>query len=79
TAARLREVSSAGLHNLYGPTEAAVDVTYYETGEQDQVSVPIGAAVADTELLVLDDALRPSPSGVAGELYLAGIQLARGY
>ncbi|MDV6277719.1 amino acid adenylation domain-containing protein [Rhodococcus erythropolis] len=79
TAARLREVSSAGLHNLYGPTEAAVDVTYYETGEQDQVSVPIGAAVADTELLVLDDALRPSPSGVAGELYLVGIQLARGY
>ncbi|MCW2300196.1 non-ribosomal peptide synthetase [Rhodococcus erythropolis] len=79
TAARLREVSSAGLHNLYGPTEAAVDVTYYETGERDQVSVPIGAAVADTELLVLDDALRPSPSGVAGELYLAGIQLARGY
>ena len=79
TAARLREVSSAVLHNLYGPTEAAVDVTYYETGERDQVSVPIGAAVADTELLVLDDALRPSPSGVAGELYLAGIQLARGY
>ena len=79
TAARLREVISAGLHNLYGPTEAAVDVTYYETGERDQVSVPIGAAVADTELLVLDDALRPSPSGVAGELYLAGIQLARGY
>ena len=79
TAARLREVSSAGLHNLYGPTEAAVDVTYYETGERDQVSVPIGAAVADTELLVFDDALRPSPSGVAGELYLAGIQLARGY
>ncbi|MGC0365274.1 amino acid adenylation domain-containing protein [Rhodococcus sp. 27YEA15] len=79
TAARLRSVSGASLHNLYGPTEAAVDVTYYETGEQDQLSVPIGAAVADTELLVLDDALRPSPSGVAGELYLAGVQLARGY
>ncbi|MDI9916926.1 non-ribosomal peptide synthetase [Rhodococcus sp. IEGM 1379] len=79
TAARLRAVSSAGLHNLYGPTEAAVDVTYYATGAQDEVSVPIGRAVADTELLVLDDALRQVPPGVPGELYLAGIQLARGY
>ncbi|OYD68941.1 non-ribosomal peptide synthetase [Rhodococcus sp. OK302] len=79
TAARLRAVSSAGLHNLYGPTEAAVDVTYYATGSQDEVSVPIGRAVADTELLVLDDALRQVPPGVPGELYLAGIQLARGY
>ncbi|PBC41982.1 non-ribosomal peptide synthetase [Rhodococcus sp. ACPA4] len=79
TAARLRDVSSAALHNLYGPTEAAVDVTYYATGEQDEVSVPIGRAVAGTELLVLDDALRAVPPGVPGELYLAGVQLARGY
>ncbi|MBT2273796.1 non-ribosomal peptide synthetase [Rhodococcus qingshengii] len=79
TAARLRDVSTAELHNLYGPTEAAVDVTYYATGPQDEVSIPIGRAVAETELLVLDDALRPVPPGVPGELYLAGVQLARGY
>ena len=79
TAARLREISSAGLHNLYGPTEAAVDVTYYETGERDETSIPIGAAVANTELLVLDDGLRPVATGIPGELYLAGAQLARGY
>ena len=79
TAARLRDISTAGLHNLYGPTEAAVDVTYYATSERDETSVPIGAAVADTELHVLDDGLRPVPVGVAGELYLAGVQLARGY
>ena len=79
TAARLRDISTAGMHNLYGPTEAAVDVTYYETGERDETSIPIGAAVANTELLVLDDGLRPVASGVAGELYLAGAQLARGY
>ncbi|MCZ4521275.1 non-ribosomal peptide synthase/polyketide synthase [Rhodococcus ruber] len=72
-------ISGAALHNLYGPTEAAVDVTYYETGSVEETSVPIGAAVDDTELYVLDEALRRSPRGIEGELYLAGVQLARGY
>ncbi|MGI1850040.1 AMP-binding protein, partial [Rhodococcus sp. SJ] len=79
TAARVRALGAAGLHNLYGPTEAAVDVTYHAVTEADRVSVPIGTAVADTDLLVLDDALRPVPDGVVGELYLGGVQLARGY
>ncbi|MEU5844567.1 amino acid adenylation domain-containing protein, partial [Rhodococcus sp. NPDC047139] len=79
TAARLRELSSAQLHNLYGPTEAAVDVTYHHVTEADAVSVPIGRAVARTELVVLDADLRPVPTGAEGELYLAGVQLARGY
>ncbi|NME81503.1 non-ribosomal peptide synthetase, partial [Rhodococcus sp. 105337] len=78
TVARFHEVSSASLHNLYGPTEAAVDVTYYATAPGDTV-VPIGAAVPDTGLYVLDEGLRPVPDGTEGELYLAGIQLARGY
>ncbi|BDB61764.1 non-ribosomal peptide synthetase [Rhodococcus sp. RDE2] len=78
TVARFYEISSARLHNLYGPTEAAVDVTYFATSADDTV-VPIGAAVADTGLYVLDEGLRPVPDGVEGELYLAGVQLARGY
>ncbi len=78
TVARFYEISSAGLHNLYGPTEAAVDVTYFATAADDTV-VPIGEAVADTGLYVLDEGLRPVPAGVEGELYLAGVQLARGY
>ncbi|MET8653322.1 amino acid adenylation domain-containing protein, partial [Nocardia aurea] len=79
TAAAFRDVSGATLHNLYGPTEAAVDVTAHEVTGADVVTVPIGTAADDTDLLVLDDNLRPVPDGVVGELYLAGVQLARGY
>ncbi|MBM7788492.1 non-ribosomal peptide synthetase [Tenggerimyces flavus] len=68
------------LQNLYGPTEAAVDVTWFPyEGGGDTSSVPIGWPVWNTRLHVLDPWLRPVPSGVAGELYLAGVQLAHGY
>ncbi|MCL2534052.1 MAG: amino acid adenylation domain-containing protein, partial [Nocardiaceae bacterium] len=82
TAARFRDItenSGAALHNLYGPTEAAVDVTYHEATAADTATVPIGRAVADTDLYVLDEGLRRVPAGSEGELYLAGVQLARGY
>ncbi|MFJ4171516.1 amino acid adenylation domain-containing protein [Paenarthrobacter sp. NPDC089714] len=82
-AASFSDVVGAELHNLYGPTEAAVDVTAHRwagpvpgalTG-----SVPIGSPVWNTQLHVLDPLLRPAPLGVAGELYLAGAQLATAY
>ncbi|SNT48360.1 amino acid adenylation domain-containing protein, partial [Rhodococcoides kyotonense] len=67
--------------NLYGPTEAAVSVTSHtvarEVGEGD--SIPIGLPEWNTQVYVLDARLAPVPDGVVGELYLAGVQLARGY
>ncbi|GAB4589244.1 hypothetical protein Ntsu_70760 [Nocardia sp. IFM 10818] len=79
TAQRLRALTRAALHNLYGPTEAAVDVTFHEVTDLDIAAVPIGAPVSNTRLYVLDSRLRPVPIGTPGELYLSGVQLARGY
>ncbi|MDF3313435.1 amino acid adenylation domain-containing protein, partial [Rhodococcus sp. T2V] len=79
TAHRFRALSSAGLHNLYGPTEAAVSVTYWETSASDMATVPIGVPEWNTQAYVLDSRLHPVPVGVPGELYLGGVQLARGY
>ncbi|WP_331712068.1 AMP-binding protein, partial [Rhodococcus sp. EPR-279] len=74
-----RAVKGVELHNLYGPTEAAVDVTYHAVTDEDSDVMPIGAPVWNTAVYVLDSRLNPTPVGVAGELYLAGTQLARGY
>ncbi|UNK41645.1 amino acid adenylation domain-containing protein [Luteimonas sp. S4-F44] len=70
----------AELHNLYGPTEAAVDVSFWPAGADDTSRpVPIGFPVWNTQLDVLDARMRPLPPGVVGDLYLGGVQLARGY
>jgi enterobactin synthetase component F len=77
---RFYEVVRGELHNLYGPTEAAVDVTYWHASNADTSRpVPIGRPVWNTQMYVLDSLLRPMPEGVAGTLYIAGVQLARGY
>ncbi|WP_328391983.1 non-ribosomal peptide synthetase [Nocardia sp. NBC_00416] len=79
TAQRFRAVTGARVNNLYGPTEAAVCITYHATTDADTVTVPIGRPPGGAGVRVLDDQLLPVPFGVVGELYLTGVQLARGY
>ncbi|OED49637.1 hypothetical protein AB838_06165 [Rhodobacteraceae bacterium (ex Bugula neritina AB1)] len=66
------------LINLYGPTEATVDVTHFAL-KGDETIVPIGAPIANTRLYILDSSMAPCGVDMAGELYLAGRGLARGY
>ena len=83
---RFRRQSEAALYNLYGPTEAAIDVTAWAcAGEPAHAAaatvptVPIGRPIANTQIYLLDANMEPVPAGMEGELYIGGVQLARGY
>jgi amino acid adenylation domain-containing protein len=74
------------LYNLYGPTETTVGITSQEVGasllasrDRFGAGLPIGVPAHNAQAWVLDHRLRLAPVGVAGELYLGGPQLARGY
>ena len=75
------EVSSGQLINGYGPTEGTTFSACFHATASDnlQDSVPIGRPISNTRVYVLDGGLMPVPAGVAGELYIAGAGLARGY
>ncbi|MEU5227348.1 amino acid adenylation domain-containing protein [Streptomyces toyocaensis] len=70
--------AGATVWHLYGPTETTVWSTVHRVGSDDD-PLPLGHPVANTDLLVLDGALRRTPIGVPGELYIGGDGLAEGY
>ncbi len=67
--------------NTYGPTEASIIVSSYEPDPAKPVpeNLPIGQAITNTHLYILDEALKTVPEGVPGELYISGPGVARGY
>ena len=72
-------LDGANLHDLYGPTETTIHVTHWWCRDDAHRQIPIGRPISGTRTYVLDDELNLVPQGVAGELYLGGISLARGY
>ena len=74
----LRELVSGQVINMYGPTETTIwSSTYALNGAEKSVS--IGRPIANTSLYILDSNLEPVPTGVAGELYIGGDGVVRGY
>ncbi|MFC9995470.1 amino acid adenylation domain-containing protein [Nocardia sp. NPDC127526] len=71
--------SAPTLVNMYGLTECAVHLTRAQVGDTRSEASVIGTPIGNVRTLVLDDRLRPAPIGVAGELYIGGAQVARGY
>jgi amino acid adenylation domain-containing protein len=69
------------LINMYGITETTVHVTYRPLRVEDlqDSTIPIGRAIPDLSPYILDENMSPVPAGVAGELYIGGAGLARGY
>jgi amino acid adenylation domain-containing protein len=70
----------ASLHNLYGPTEVSIDASCWSCQRDgNRQFVPIGHALANTQIYILDAEFNPVPIGAPGELYVGGDGLARGY
>lgn len=75
----LRSVTNATIENMYGPTETTVWSSTHSVEGSSDSAVPLGTPIANTQLYVLDSAFRPVPIGQAGELYIGGDGVTRGY
>ncbi len=75
----LQACPNTQLINGYGPTENTTFTCCHRVTGVDSGSIPIGRAIANTQVYILDQHLQPVPIGVSGELYTGGDGLARGY
>ncbi len=75
---QINKLSPAHIENMYGPTETTIWSTTETATAADGV-VNVGTPIANTQVYVLDESYRPAPIGVAGELYIGGAGVTRGY
>jgi amino acid adenylation domain-containing protein len=78
----LEALPEVSIQVTYGPAEAAISVTTWQATARTLAGrsrIPIGGPVPNARIHILDSQLRPVPVGAVGELYLGGLQLARGY
>ncbi|MFP6517372.1 pyoverdine non-ribosomal peptide synthetase/polyketide synthase PvdL, partial [Pseudomonas aeruginosa] len=75
----LQRLPAVALHNRYGPTETAINVTHWQCRAEDGERSPIGRPLGNVVCRVLDAEFNLLPAGVAGELCIGGLGLARGY
>jgi amino acid adenylation domain-containing protein len=81
---RVRKLGNCTIFNHYGPTEATVGCCMFKLdgaadGGRETATVPIGRPIANDQIYILDARLQPVPVGVAGELWVGGAGVARGY
>ncbi|MBW4619917.1 MAG: LLM class flavin-dependent oxidoreductase [Cyanosarcina radialis HA8281-LM2] len=84
-AEQLSKLLPGKIYNMYGPTETTIWSAIYPLVKAEWErggtlsSIPIGRPIANTEIYILDDYLHPVPVGIAGELYIGGAGVVRGY
>jgi amino acid adenylation domain-containing protein len=70
---------SGSVWNMYGPTETTIWSSLRRVTGQEENGIPIGRPIANTQIYILDSHLNPVPANIAGEIYIGGDGVARGY
>ncbi|MFC6584912.1 MupA/Atu3671 family FMN-dependent luciferase-like monooxygenase [Sulfitobacter aestuariivivens] len=77
--AAMRDATQAQIHNMYGPTETTIWSTTQPVMKTPAATAPLGTPIANTKVFILDEKKSLQPVGVAGELWIGGAGVTRGY
>ncbi|KIN61601.1 Non-ribosomal peptide synthetase [Sulfitobacter noctilucae] len=78
-AVALQNATRASLQNMYGPTETTIWSTTHMVRDASAATAPVGIPIANTQVFILDDKMRPQPIGIEGELWIGGDGVTQGY
>ncbi len=75
----LQSATRANIQNMYGPTETTIWSTTQMVRDGHAATTPVGRPIANTQVFILDDRMRPQPIGTEGELWIGGAGVTQGY